>query len=72
MGHVETNAGSMNYEIVVVCYSGQSAAFCASLLKLAGYTNAKSLKFGANSMIFGDLPSSNWNAATMIKDYAYE
>ncbi len=49
LAHVQANVGSMNDDIVVVCYSGQSAAFCASLLKLAGYSNVKSLKFGMTS-----------------------
>lgn len=47
--HVEANASSMTDDIVVVCYSGQSAAFGTSLLKLAGYSNAKSLLFGMTS-----------------------
>jgi len=51
--HVMANVGSTSDAIVVVCYSGQSAAFCTSLLKLSGYTNAKSLKFGMTS----------WNSA---------
>ncbi len=53
LAHVQTNVGSMDDPIVVVCYSGQSAAFCTSLLKLAGYSNAKSLSFGMTS----------WNSA---------
>jgi len=47
--YVEANASSMSDEIVIVCYTGQSAAFGTSLLKLAGYTNAKSLLFGMTS-----------------------
>ena len=49
LSHVEANVSSMDDDIVVVCYSGQSAAFGTSLLKLAGYSNAKSLKFGMTS-----------------------
>lgn len=49
LAHVQANVGSMNDDIVVVCYSGQSAAFCTSLLKLAGYSNAKSLLYGMTS-----------------------
>jgi len=32
--------------VVIVCYSGQSAAFGASLLRVLGYNNVWSLKFG--------------------------
>jgi rhodanese-related sulfurtransferase len=36
-----------NYEkIVLACYSGQTAAYYASLLRLAGYGNVYSLKYG--------------------------
>ena len=39
-----------NYEkITVVCYSGQSAAYFTSLLRLAGYDNVYSLKWGMSS-----------------------
>lgn len=56
--------------IVVYCYTGTGSAFLAAYLGVLGY-DAKSLKFGANSMFTGDLPKSNWNAATMIKNYDY-
>ena len=49
LSHVEANVSSATDDIVVVCYSGQSAAFGTSLLKLAGYSNAKSLLFGMTS-----------------------
>ncbi|MCF8221703.1 MAG: rhodanese-like domain-containing protein [Bacteroidales bacterium] len=49
LSHVETNVSNMSDEIVVICYSGQSAAFGSALLKLSGYTNVKSLKFGMTS-----------------------
>ncbi len=40
----------MKYEnITVVCYSGQSAAYYTSLLRLAGYDNVHSLKWGMSS-----------------------
>lgn len=42
------NTGS--YErIVLVCYSGQSAAYAAALLRAAGYANVFSLKYGMSS-----------------------
>ena len=36
-------------KITIVCYSGQAAAYYASLLRLGGYNNAYSLKWGMSS-----------------------
>jgi rhodanese-related sulfurtransferase len=36
-------------KITIVCYSGQSAAYYASLLRLAGYNNVYNLKWGMSS-----------------------
>jgi len=36
-------------KIVLVCYSGQSAAYYTGLLRLAGYDNAYSMKWGMSS-----------------------
>jgi len=36
-------------KIVMICYSGQSAAYYASLLRLAGYDNVYSMKWGMSS-----------------------
>lgn len=36
-------------DITIACYSGQSAAYYASLLRLAGYNNVNSLKWGMSS-----------------------
>jgi len=47
--HLVTEGISTTRDIVVVCYSGQSAAWGTALLRLAGYSNAKSLKFGMSS-----------------------
>lgn len=49
--HVEANEAAISAmtDIVVVCYSGQSAAYGVGLLRMAGYSNAKSLKFGMTS-----------------------
>ncbi|HUT43487.1 MAG TPA: rhodanese-like domain-containing protein, partial [Desulfobacterales bacterium] len=56
--------------IVVYCYTGQTSAFVSAYLGVLGY-DVKSLKFGANSMFTGNLPSSNWTTGN-IKDYTYE
>ncbi len=46
--------------IVVYCYTGQTSANLASYLRVMGY-DAKTLKFGANSMIYDEMPSSQWS-----------
>ena len=53
--------------IVVYCYTGQGSANLAAYLRLVGY-NAKSLKYGANSMIHDEMTKSTWSSAH-IKDY---
>jgi len=40
--------------ILVVCYTGQTACFATSLLRLSGYSNTQALKWGM----------SGWNSAT--------
>jgi len=48
--YCQTNSGTIaDRDIVVVCYSGQSAAWGVALLKLSGFQNAKSLLFGMSS-----------------------
>lgn len=49
LNHVESADLSGYDKIAVVCYSGQSAAWATSLLRLKGYDNAFSLKFGMAS-----------------------
>ena len=47
-------------KIVLVCYSGQSAAYYASLLRLAGYPNVASMKWGMSSWR-EDFANNAWN-----------
>ena len=56
--------------IVVYCYTGQTSANLASYLRVLGY-DAKSLKFGCNSMIYDNMPASKWSAETQIMGYDY-
>jgi rhodanese-related sulfurtransferase len=56
--------------IVVYCYTGQTSANLASYLRVLGY-DAKSLKFGANCMIYDEMPAAQWNAETQIMGYDY-
>lgn len=54
--------------VVVYCYTGQTSAYMAAYLRLLGY-DAKSLKFGANGMIYDNMPQSKWSAPA--EGYAY-
>ena len=47
-------------KIVMVCYSGQSAAYYSSLLRLAGYDNVYSMKWGMSSWR-EDFANNSWN-----------
>ena len=47
-------------KIVLVCYSGQSAAYYSSLLRLAGYDNVFSMKWGMSSWR-EDFADNSWN-----------
>jgi rhodanese-related sulfurtransferase len=59
-------------EVVVYCWTGQTSAFLTAYLRILGY-NAKSLKFGANGMIYDDLTSSKFtDAAIMGYEYVTE
>lgn len=55
--------------IVVYCYTGQTSANLASYLRVIGY-DAKSLMFGANVMIYDELPAGKWSSS-QIKGYDY-
>lgn len=55
--------------IAVYCYTGQNSAKMAAYLRLMGY-NAKSLKFGANSMIWSEMTKSRWTPETP-EDFDY-
>jgi rhodanese-related sulfurtransferase len=55
--------------VVVYCYTGQNSARIAAYLRIIGY-DAKSLKFGANGMIYDDMSKSKWSeGAVMGYDY---
>jgi len=54
--------------VVTYCWTGQTSSMVTAYLTVLGY-NAKSLKFGSNSMIYDDLLGHKW-AASM--DYDYE
>ena len=56
---VEDAGLSKTDEIVVTCYTGQSAGHAVTALRLLGYTNAKTLKFGMSSWN-ENVPPSRW------------
>ena len=50
LNYFETKITPANFDkITIVCYSGQSAAYYAGLLRLAGYNNVYNLKWGMSS-----------------------
>ncbi len=56
-------------EVVVYCWTGQTSANMAAFLSVLGY-NAKTLKFGANTMIYDELTGHKFSAGA-IMNYDY-
>ncbi|MFN8257207.1 MAG: rhodanese-like domain-containing protein [Bacteroidales bacterium] len=54
LSYYESNNLSSKTTVAIACYSGQTASYGASLLRMLGYTNVKALKFGMSA----------WNSAT--------
>ena len=46
LNHVESEGLAKNDKIVVVCYTGQTAGWATSILRIMGYSNAFSMKWG--------------------------
>lgn len=61
VSYYESNNLSSKTQVVIVCYSGQTAGYATGLLRLKGYDNVKDLKWGINSWN-ADL-SSSWSGA---------
>ncbi len=61
-------ANSTQYEkVVIACYSGQTAGYAVSLLRLLGYTNVFSLKWGMSS--WNASCASSWAAPSIGNNY---
>ncbi|MBK3516008.1 rhodanese-like domain-containing protein [Carboxylicivirga marina] len=61
----EANTVGQNAKILMVCYSGQSACYATSLLRLAGFDNAQALKWGMSGWASSCANhNSGWNNAT--------
>ena len=54
--------------VVTYCWTGQTSSLVTAYLTLLGY-DAKSLKFGVNSIIYDDLTGHKWGASM---DYTYD
>jgi rhodanese-related sulfurtransferase len=59
--------------IVIYCYTGQTSANVATILRIMGY-DAKTLKFGTNAMIYSTMKAANathFDASRDIGGYTY-
>jgi rhodanese-related sulfurtransferase len=65
LGNILTEAANATKPILVVCYTGQTATYAVSLLRLSGYADAKALKWGMSSWHtdFANHPKG-WNGKT--------
>jgi rhodanese-related sulfurtransferase len=59
-----------NKPSVFYCYTGQTSSFLAAYLRLLGY-DARSLLYGANAMIYDQMPANKFLPSTEIKGYPY-
>ena len=60
LNHFENSIVSSEYDkIVLICYSGQSAAYFTSLLRIAGYENVYSMNWGMSSWRV-DFAENSW------------
>ena len=55
-------AAKANKQILVVCYSGQTACYATSLLRLYGYDNTQALKWGMSG--WNPTTAGSWNNNT--------
>jgi len=60
LNHFENNIVPSEYDkIILICYSGQSAAYFTSLLRIAGYDNTHSMNWGMSSWRV-DFAENSW------------
>jgi rhodanese-related sulfurtransferase len=64
-GDILTEAANATKPILVICYTGQTATYSVSLLRLSGYADAKALKWGMSGWneFFASNPKG-WNGKT--------
>lgn len=74
--YFKTGFNSASYEkVVIVCYTGQSAGYSTSLIRLLGYNNVFSMKFGMSSWhldfatgYLNTVAGGNIRQSTFVKD----
>lgn len=59
--HMESINPSTYEKIIITCYSGQTAAYATSLMRLMGYDNTFSMKFGMSAW-HADFAANYWSA----------
>jgi len=67
---ITTAEGSDGKQIAVTCYSGQSAAHAVMALRLSGYTNTISMKWGMSGWSASLAGSWNGNISNFAKTHA--
>jgi rhodanese-related sulfurtransferase len=72
--HLETEGIAKTAKIIIICYTGQTAGWVTSILRIYGYSNAFSMKWGMsswNSFFAGKWESNISNIrATQFEDVA--
>jgi len=61
-GDILTEADQAAKQILMVCYTGQTACYATSLLRLAGHPNAQALKWGMSG--WNPETAGSWNSNT--------
>ncbi len=65
-----TEAAKADKPVLVVCYSGQTACYYTSLLRLYGYHDAQAMKWGMSGWSATTASSWNDNIADLAKDHS--
>ncbi len=74
LNYIKTEGIAMDAKIIIICYTGQTAGWVTSMLRIAGYTNAFSMKWGMCS--WNEFFSGKWTTnvsnmyATQFEDDA--
>lgn len=67
LNYYDINNLSSKETVAILCYSGQSASYGASLLRMLGYTNVKAMKWGMSS--WNPARSGKWTS-NLLNAYA--
>lgn len=66
LDHYKTNNLETKAVVVIICYSGQGAGWVSGLLRTAGYTNSRDLKWGMCS--WNSSTSGYWTSASNVNN----